>query len=73
MSVFGDRYGVSTGGPGLGEVDYAERLATGELVLGKEKGDIWVDSEMVNRDPFKRPSQTAKWREEFALIGKELE
>lgn len=73
VSVFEDRYGISAGGPGLGDVDYGKRLATGEMVLGKEKGEIWVDSEGVNRDPFKRPSQTAKWREEFAKIGKELE
>ncbi|CAL8576841.1 hypothetical protein XPA_002707 [Xanthoria parietina] len=73
VSVFEDRYGISTGGPGLGDVDYGARLATGEIVLGKDAGEIWVDSEGVNRDPFKRPSQTAKWREEFAKIGKELE
>ncbi|KAL8729997.1 MAG: hypothetical protein Q9166_004320 [cf. Caloplaca sp. 2 TL-2023] len=70
VSVFGDRHGVSQGGPGLGDVDYGERLATGEMVLGE---GVWVDSESVNRDPFKRPSQTAKWREQFAKIGKELE
>ncbi|KAL8834411.1 MAG: hypothetical protein Q9176_007498 [Flavoplaca citrina] len=70
VSVFEDRYGIDAGGPGLGDVDYGKRLATGEVVLG---GEIWVDSEGVNRDPFKRPSQTAKWREEFDKIGKELE
>ncbi|KAL8997652.1 MAG: hypothetical protein Q9169_003132 [Polycauliona sp. 2 TL-2023] len=70
VSVFEDRYGVGAGGPGLGDVDYGRRLATGEVVL---EGGIWVDSEGVNRDPFQRPSQTAKWREEFDKIGKELE
>ena len=70
VSVFEDRYGIDAGGPGLGDVDYGKRLATGEVVLG---GEIWVDSDGVNRDPFKRPSQTAKWREEFDKIGKELE
>ncbi|KAL8847899.1 MAG: hypothetical protein Q9221_007075 [Calogaya cf. arnoldii] len=73
VSVFEDKYGVNAGGPGLGDVDYGKRLGTGEMVLGKEKGEIWVDSEGVNRDPFKRPSQTAKWREEFAKIGRELD
>ncbi|KAL8650132.1 MAG: hypothetical protein Q9226_005273 [Calogaya cf. arnoldii] len=73
VSVFEDRYGVNAGGPGLGDVDYGKRLGTGDMVLGKEKGEIWVDSEGVNRDPFKRPSQTAKWKEEFAKIGRELE
>lgn len=70
VSVFRDRFGVSQGGPGLGDADYGERVATGEVVLGQ---DIWVDSEGVNRDPFKRPSQVAKWKEEFDKIGQELE
>lgn len=70
VSVFRDRFAVEAGGPGLADVDYGERVATGEVVLGEE---VWVDSESVNRDPFKRPSQVAKWREEFAKIGRELE
>ncbi|KAL8801326.1 MAG: hypothetical protein Q9182_004532 [Xanthomendoza sp. 2 TL-2023] len=73
VSVFEDRYAVGAGGPGLGDVDYGRRLGVGEMVLGKDGGDVWVDSESVNRDPFKKPSQSAKWREEFAKIGKELE
>ncbi|KAL9602441.1 MAG: hypothetical protein Q9219_001865 [cf. Caloplaca sp. 3 TL-2023] len=69
-SVFKDRFGVGEGGPGLGDVDYGKRMATGEVVLGET---VWMDSEGINRDPFKRPSQAAKWREEFDKIGKELD
>lgn len=70
VSVFKDRYAVGAGGPGLGDVDYGDRVAVGEAVLGE---GIWVDSEGVNRDPFKKPSQVNKWREEFDKIGKELD
>ncbi|KAL8638359.1 MAG: hypothetical protein Q9228_004485 [Teloschistes exilis] len=70
VTVFRDRYGVSQGGPGLGDTDYGDKLASGEMVLGDE---VWLDSETCNRDPFKRPSQVAKWREEFSKIGKELD
>ncbi|KAL8682657.1 MAG: hypothetical protein Q9186_001344 [Xanthomendoza sp. 1 TL-2023] len=73
VSVFEDRYAVGAGGPGLGDVDFGRRLGVGEMVLGEEGGEVWVDSESVNRDPFKKASQTAKWREEFAKIGRELE
>ncbi|KAL8689385.1 MAG: hypothetical protein Q9218_004937 [Villophora microphyllina] len=70
VTVFRDKYGVGQGGPGLGDLDYGDRLGSGEMVLGDE---VWIDSETVNRDPFKRPSQVAKWREEFDKIGKELD
>lgn len=70
VTVFRDRYGVSQGGPGLGVTSYGDRLASGEMVLGDE---VWLDSETCNRDPFKRPSQGAKWREEFDKIGRELD
>ncbi|KAL8918120.1 MAG: hypothetical protein Q9208_007562 [Pyrenodesmia sp. 3 TL-2023] len=70
VSVFRDRFAVGEGGPGLADCGYGERVATGEVVLGSE---VWVDSESINRDPFKRPSQVARWREEFAKIGRELE
>ncbi len=68
--MFRDRYAVGEGGPGLGECGYEGRVATGEVLLGEE---CWVDGEGVNRDPFKRPSKVARWREEFAKIGRELE
>ena len=70
VSVFRDRFGVSQGGPGLAEIDYGATTATEEILLGDE---VWVDSESITRDPFKRPSQMVKWREEFDKIGKELE
>lgn len=70
VSVFKDRFAVGAGGPGLGDVDFGQRVAVGEAVIGD---GVWVDSEGVNRDPFKRPSQVAKWREEFDKIGKELD
>ena len=73
VTVFKDKYGLRAGGPGLADVDYRDRIASGEIVLSGEEVDVWVDSEMVNRDPFKRPSPVDDWKKEFDLIGKELE
>lgn len=71
VSLFKDRYSYKAGGPGLADVDYSDRLATGELVLGSE-GEVWVDSETVNRDPFARLPPVNDWIDEFNKIGQEL-
>ena len=72
VSVFKDKYSSKHGGPGLGEVDYRDRLTTGEMILGAD-GEVWIDSETVNRDPFKRAVPVAAWIDEFNKIGMELE
>ncbi|KAL9612143.1 MAG: hypothetical protein Q9167_003259 [Letrouitia subvulpina] len=71
ISVFKDKYSYKAGGPGLANVDYGDRLATGEMVLGTE-GEVWVDSETVNRDPFARRPPVNDWIDEFNKIGEEL-
>ena len=70
ITVFKDKFAVRRGGPGLANIDYRDRIANGKMTLAK---DVWVDSETVNRDPFKKPSPIDDWRKEFDLIGKELE
>lgn len=34
---------------------------------------VFVDSEAVNRDPYKRRETFVQWKQEFDLIAKELE
>lgn len=70
VTVYRDAKGYNTPGPGLAEVSYAEHFSVGELVLGES---VHVDSEMINRDPYKVRDVFPAWEEEFDLIGKELE
>lgn len=70
VTVFNDKYATRQGGPGLADVDYRDRIASGKMNL---KEDVWIDSETVNRDPFKRPTPVDDWKKEFDLIGKELD
>ena len=70
MTVYRDAKHSDAQGPGLAEVSYTDRFGTGEAVLGES---VYVDSEMVNRDPYKRREVFKEWQEEFDLIGKELE
>ncbi|KXH29421.1 hypothetical protein CSAL01_12654 [Colletotrichum salicis] len=45
-------------------------IGRGELTLGKS---VYVDSEAMNLDPFKKVEKVAEWRREFDKIGKELD
>ncbi|KAI1821208.1 pyridoxal-dependent decarboxylase domain-containing protein [Xylaria intraflava] len=45
-------------------------VGRGTLTLGD---DVYVDSEAINFDPFKKVEKVSEWRYEFGLIGKELE
>ncbi|KAK7754117.1 hypothetical protein SLS62_003963 [Diatrype stigma] len=47
------------------------RIGRGHLTLGS--GDVYVDSEAINFDPYKKVSRVAEWRYEFDQIGKELD
>ncbi|KAI3328115.1 pyridoxal-dependent decarboxylase domain-containing protein [Xylariaceae sp. AK1471] len=45
-------------------------IGRGTLTLGDS---VYVDSEAMNYDPFKKVEKVSKWRDEFDQIGKELE
>ncbi|KAK1446929.1 hypothetical protein CCUS01_02488 [Colletotrichum cuscutae] len=45
-------------------------VGRGELTLGES---VYVDSEAMNLDPFKKVEKVAEWRREFDKIGKELD
>lgn len=52
--------------PGLGRL-----VGRGHLTLGS--GNVYVDSEAMNFDPYKKVSRVAEWRYEFDQIGKEFD
>ncbi len=45
-------------------------VGRGTLTLGDS---VYVDSEAINFDPFKKVEKVSEWRHEFDQIGKELE
>ena len=45
-------------------------VGRGTLTLGP---DVYVDSEAMNFDPYKKPERMAEWRYEFDQIGKEFD
>ncbi|KAI1630536.1 pyridoxal-dependent decarboxylase domain protein [Biscogniauxia mediterranea] len=44
-------------------------VGSGKLTLGEH---VYVDSEAMNHDPFKKEDKMPKWRHEFNKIGREL-
>ncbi|CZS94233.1 uncharacterized protein RAG0_04293 [Rhynchosporium agropyri] len=71
VQIFADEHDATAHGPGLvkscGKSELL--LATGSLTLGK---GVVIDSETINRDPFKRVDKVLKWREELDNIGKSM-
>lgn len=50
--------------------ELGRKLGMGTLELGQS---VYVDSEGMNFDPFKKVERVAEWKREFDSIGKELE
>ena len=50
--------------------DKGPLIGEGMLTLGP---DVYVDSEAVNFDPYRKPERMAEWRYEFDQIGKEFD
>ncbi|KAF6815192.1 hypothetical protein CSOJ01_03644 [Colletotrichum sojae] len=50
--------------------DLGEFIGRGTLTLGDS---VYVDSEAMNFDPFKKVDKVTEWRREFDQIGKELD
>lgn len=73
VKIYRDLNPAASEGPGLAKsCENSENLlATGHVTLGK--GVVYVDSEMMNKDPFKQPEKVDKWRDEFDKIGKSME
>jgi len=71
VKIYLDTHAPTAQGPGLasGCEKPENLLATGHVTLGTE---VYVDSETMNLDPFKKPETAAKWREEFDKIGKSI-
>jgi len=51
-------------------VDLGKFIGRGMLTLGDS---VYVDSEAMNFDPFKRVEKVSEWRTEFDRIGQEME
>lgn len=49
---------------------YADPIGNGHITLGE---GVYVDTEAMNKDPFKKVDKVKEWRHEFDQIGKELE
>ena len=69
VTVYDDVKDVTAEGPGLADVEPEKEIAKGVITL---KDNVFVDSEAVNRDPFKKPSKYPAWKEEFDKIGEKL-
>jgi hypothetical protein len=71
VTIYRDPRGPSDNGPGI--VDVIEKssmvLAKGTLTLGNS---LYIDSEALNKDPYKRVEKYVKWKEEFDKIGKSM-
>ncbi|OHE97321.1 hypothetical protein CORC01_07376 [Colletotrichum orchidophilum] len=63
----GDRSNASSN---YASFELGELVGRGELTLGES---VYVDSEAINLDPFKKVEKVAEWRREFDKIGKELD
>lgn len=50
--------------------ELGDKVGEGELVLGD---NVYVDSEAINYDQFKKVDKIKEWRYEFDQIGKEFE
>jgi glutamate/tyrosine decarboxylase-like PLP-dependent enzyme len=70
VKIFRDPHQPDAKGPGLADVTEKEQIATGTMVLGER---LYVDSDHVNKDPFKPKQTYARWKAEFDKIGRELD
>ena len=71
VKVYKDLNEAVAKGPGLAaRCEEESLLGTGTLVLRK---GVFIDSEGMNRDPFKRNEKVVKWREEFNKIGQSMD
>ncbi|KAI9872353.1 MAG: hypothetical protein M1830_001743 [Pleopsidium flavum] len=70
VTIFGDAKDVGATGPGLADVGDAEPISKGTMTLTE---DVYVDSEDLNKDIFKKPGTFAMWKAEFDKIGRELD
>lgn len=70
VTVFENTKDVEATGPGLADVGDAKPISKGTLTLGE---NVYVDSEDLNKDLFKKPGKFALWKAEFDKIGKELD
>ena len=70
VTIFGDGKDVEATGPGLADVGDAEPISRGTMTLTE---NVYVDSEDLNKDKFKKPGKYALWKAEFDKIGKELD
>lgn len=73
VKIYRDLNPAASEGPGLANScgNSENLLATGHMTLSK--GVLYVDSETMNKDPFKKLEKVAKWREEFDKIGQSME
>jgi hypothetical protein len=71
VKIYRDTHEPTANGPGLASSceNQTNLLASGHMTLGSS---VFVDSETMNEDPFKKPEKMAKWREEFDKIGKSM-
>lgn len=82
VEVWKDPHDAAANGPGLANVNVEGLLAEGIMAIGTplsdgiSTGDVFVDSEMVNRDPFKRLEQGEKvevWKNELDQLVKDMQ
>ena len=87
VSVWIDPYDANANGPGLADAEGGSPgggtlLAEGIMTIGAPSndglttGDLFVNSEMVNRDPFKRLEQGEKvdvWKKELDQLVKDMQ
>ncbi len=70
VTIFENQKDAEATGPGLADVGHAQPIAKGTMTLGE---NVYVDSEDLNKDLFKKPAKYALWKAEFDKIGKELD
>ncbi len=70
VRVFENTKDAKAEGPGLADVGQAQPIAKGTMTLTE---NVYVDSEDLNKDRFKKPGKFARWKAEFDKIGKELD
>ena len=70
VTIYENKNDSSATGPGLADVGDATPITKGTMVLGE---GVYVDSEKLNKDMFKKPGKFARWKAEFDKIGQELD
>ncbi|KUJ19918.1 PLP-dependent transferase [Mollisia scopiformis] len=71
VKVYRDTFPATASGPGLtkGYENPENELASGYMTLGDH---VFVDTEHMNLDPFKKPERVVQWQEEFNKIGESM-